>query len=340
MTAEIVPVASVDASFPPLHEAFPEPAPLHVYLGSLAPGSRPAMRRALQLIVDTIQSDPRRVSLESFPWWLMKNIHMMRIRSILAETKAPATVNKSLAAARGMFKTCRRLELMSADACAAASDVPRVRGSRLPSGRALSPEEIERLLGSISQTSALGCRNRALLLLLALGGVRRAEACGLAVTDYDVSAQTLRIHGKGNKERSIPVNRTLAQALHIWMSRRGNAPGPLFCRGNRADVVFTARPFSPNGLYRMLQKLATRAEVEKISPHDFRRTFISALLDRPQNDLVTVSKLVGHANVTTTARYDRRDERSKQRAVESLDDLLGGTRNGNTPQSLRSASRK
>lgn len=301
----------------------PDQNPVLVYLGSLAAGSRPAIHDALQLIVDTISGNPRAVPAETFPWWLLKNAHMMRVRSVLAETKAPATVNKAITAARGVFKYCRRLELMTADACQSASDVPRVRGSRLPAGRALTPDELERLLEHIPTGTALGARNRALVLLLAFGGLRRQEASGLTIADYDASTLVLRVRGKGNKERDVPVNRTLHRAIAAWLAHRGREPGPLFCRGNRADMLFPSKPFSANGLYRMFQKLAERASVLKISPHDFRRTFISALLDRPENDLVTVSKLVGHANVTTTARYDRRDERSKKRAVESLNNFTG-----------------
>jgi integrase len=146
--------------------------------------------------------------------------------------------------------------------------------------------------------------------------LRRTEVSQLRLTDYNPIDRTLLIRGKGNKERSLPVNRTLAATLDQWLRTRGPVDGPLFCRGSKADRIFPGEKFSPDGIYLVIRNLAEQASVLKISPHDFRRTFISALLDK--TDINTVSKLVGHASVTTTARYDRRDEKQKRDAVESL----------------------
>lgn len=297
--------------------------PVIVYVGSLAEGSRRTIRGALQLIVDTITQQPGVFPAEDFPWWQLRNHHLLKVRIELAETHAPATVNKALIAARQVFAFCRRFGLMSADECANAGDIKLLKGTRLPTGRALTPEEFQRLLNTISPKTPLGARDRALVCLLVQTGMRRTEVTLLSLQDYDQNTYTLRVLGKGNKQRAVPVSQMLRRELGVWLKIRGDQPGPLFYRGKRPGRIVPDHAMSADGVYRLVRRLARRAGVLQISPHDFRRTFISALLDIPENDLATVSKLVGHASVETTVRYDRRDEKAKRRAVDSLNKFTG-----------------
>jgi len=98
---------------------------------------------------------------------------------------------------------------------------------------------------------------------------------------------------------------------------RGSRPGALFCPVNKAGKV-NVRRVTSQAIYNALAKRAQQAGVAELSPHDFRRTFVSDLLDAGA-DIATVQRMAGHANIQTTARYDRRGEKAKQAAAELLD---------------------
>jgi integrase/recombinase XerD len=105
--------------------------------------------------------------------------------------------------------------------------------------------------------------------------------------------------------------------LERWLALRGDAPGPLLCRIWKGGQLQRDRSMNPDAVWRILQKRGRLAGLESFSPHDLRRTFCSDLLDAGV-DIVTVQKLAGHASPVTTAKYDRRGEEAKRRAVQKL----------------------
>ena len=104
--------------------------------------------------------------------------------------------------------------------------------------------------------------------------------------------------------------------LGDWLAVRGAAPGGLFVPINKGGKLAGHRMTS-RAVYTVLEKRRKEAGVVKLSPHDFRRTFVGDLLDAGV-DLSTVQRLAGHADPSTTARYDRRGEAAKRKAVEVL----------------------
>lgn len=105
-------------------------------------------------------------------------------------------------------------------------------------------------------------------------------------------------------------------ALAAWRAVRGDAPGALFCPVNKGGRV-TVRAMTEQAVWGVIKKRGGQPALQHLSPHDLRRTFVSDLLDAGA-DVVAVQHLVGHANVSTTARYDRRGEAAKRRAAELL----------------------
>ena len=122
--------------------------------------------------------------------------------------------------------------------------------------------------------------------------------------------------GKDGKERVVYATNGTGAALAVWLEIRGTKPGALLRPVDKAGRVIARRMTDQAVLY-ILRKRATQAGIERFTPHDLRRTFISHLLDA-EVDLATVQRLAGHSNVTTTARYDRRGEAAKRRAAELL----------------------
>ncbi len=150
-----------------------------------------------------------------------------------------------------------------------------------------------------------------------VGGVRRSELAGLDLADWTPDPPTLRVRrGKGDKERLVALAGGAARAVADWLALRGDRPGGLFLPVTQTGRIEGER-LSSNAVYKVLRKRLGQAGVAKLSPHDFRRTFVGDLLDAGI-DLATVQQLAGHASVTTTARYDRRGEATKRKAVEVL----------------------
>lgn len=328
--------------------------PVEAYLARLAPGSRRAQEGALRILVRVVQGlegpsrtdDRGRVVSTQIPpslitkrgvpsshipigggtwddpWCASKGTSTLvvagpALQRALLERYAPATAQRVMAAYRGVVREAWRQGRLSRDEADRALDLPPVRGSRLAAGRALEPAEVASL------RDVAGPRDRALLAVLLAGGLRRAEAASLTMDDVTIGVGsprscespperpdppappppcTLRVVGKGDKERLVLLAGSWSSDLLSWAVGRGG--GSIF-------------GLTGHGVWKAVRRLARRAGVQSLSPHDLRRTHASMMLDRGV-DLVTVQRMMGHADPRTTARYDRRDERALQRAAEAM----------------------
>lgn len=290
--------------------------PALVYLASLGTEhGRRTMTQTLDSIANLVSPGS---DLRSFPWASLRFQHTTAIRSKLAEDYAPATVNKMLSALRGTLKAAWQLGQMSAEDYQRAADLRSVRGETLPAGRAVTQGELVALVSACrNDPTPAGKRDGALLALLWACGLRRAEIVALNRADYDAETGELRIRkGKGRKERVVWVTNGATDALADWLAVRGDEAGALFHPVNKGGRIL-ATPMTSQAVYNMLDKRAAEARVKALSPHDLRRTFVGSLLDAGA-DIATVARLAGHANVQTTARYDRRPEEVKRKAAAML----------------------
>jgi site-specific recombinase XerD len=297
----------------------PDQHPAAVYLASLSPGSRRTMRQALGVVATLVAPGS---TVETFPWAGLQFQHVAAVRSKLAESYSPATANKILAAIRGTLRAAFTLGQVDSETYTRAISVKSIRGERVVKGRAISQGELRAMFSECDINTPAGARDAAILALGYGAGLRRHEVVHVDVGDYDAESGVLIVHGKGSKERRAFVTNGARAALEGWLGIRGAKAGALFLPVDKAGQV-QMRRMTDQSVYVILARLARKAGVPKFSPHDLRRSFIGDLLDAGA-DIVTVQALAAHANVTTTARYDRRGERTQRRAAELLHVPFGG----------------
>ena len=276
------------------------------------------MRQALDVVAAILTAE--QCNHITLPWGALRFQHAQAVRAALMEHYSAATANKMLSALRQTLGMAWRLGYLSAEEYQRTVDLKPVIGENpdAATGRALSFGEWTALFAvCAADGTAAGVRDAALLALLKVGGLRRAEVAGLQLSDYDLVTGALTVRGKRNKTRIVPIEDTgTKDALADWLYLRADRPGSLFLRIRKGGKV-TEAGLTDQGIYHILNKRRQQAKTAAFTPHDLRRTFAGDLLDAGV-DLPTVQQLMGHASANTTARYDRRGERAKRSAVQKL----------------------
>ena len=174
-------------------------------------------------------------------------------------------------------------------------------GKRLPAN--LDADRMARLL-DIPGEGPLVARDRAMLELLYSSGLRLAELTGLNMPDIDSADQVVRVTGKGNKERIVPVGRKALQALAIWRQERPALADP----GEQALFVSNrGSRISKRSVQARIEHWAKQQGIDtRVYPHLFRHSFATHLLES-SHDLRGVQELLGHANISTTQVYTHLD---------------------------------
>lgn len=223
-----------------------------------------------------------------------------------------------MTALRRVLTIAYKLELMDATSYRKATDLPSIKATSRITGRALTTTEITSIMSvCVSDRSLQGVRDAALIVILRGTGLRRAEIVKLNKSDFQVETGKLEVcKGKGGKDRTVYLPQAAIPYVVKWLKVRGQTPGALLCPIRKGGEI-QYRHLSSQSVLLIVQKRADQAGVKTFSPHDFRRTFCSDLLDAGV-DIVTVQKLAGHASPSTTAKYDRRGESTKRNAVQNL----------------------
>lgn len=290
--------------------------PAAVYLSVLSHGSRSTMRQALNAIASMLSNG--KCDAMTLDWSKLRYEHTIAVQGILLEKYEPTTAQKMMCALRRVLKEAHRLRLIDSETYETAVDLPSIKATKRLRGRALSADEITALLKACrDDPTPQGVRDAALIGILRGAGLRRAEVVKLKLSDFKPDTSALEVRGgKGGKDRTVYLPDAAISLVEDWLTIRGTEPGSLLCPIRKGGQV-ELRQMTPQAVLLIVQKRAQQAGVESFSPHDFRRTFCSDLLDAGI-DIVTVQKLAGHASPVTTAKYDRRGEEVKRRAVQKL----------------------
>ena len=215
---------------------------------------------------------------------------------------AEATVARELVAIRMFLRHLFNEERLKRDPAALLS-APRLRRT-LP--HTLTADDVDRLLQAASIGGWRGDRDRALLEVIYATGARVSEAVGLRTDAIEPSLRVLRLHGKGDKQRLVPVGERAREALAAWLhGTRRSLPGAL----SRPEVFLSksGRPLSRNDAWRRVRAAAQRAGITvKVSPHTLRHSFATHLIEGGA-DLRSVQELLGHASIQTTEIYTHVD---------------------------------
>ncbi|MEM6484645.1 MAG: site-specific integrase [Pseudomonadota bacterium] len=293
--------------------------PVDIMLADL---TSPNSRRTYESRLDGVgRLLPVPMPARSIPWQNLRYEHVVAIKKALSDSgQSSASVNATIAALRKITEVCVRLKLMSRGDMMGVHDVKPLRTSRLPAGREVRIGELEAIIRRClsSDNKAAAWRDVAIIGFLYICGLRRFEVAHIDVEDLDRENATLSLIGKGDKERLAYLDPGTMTAVKNWLVHRGDFGGPLFLPLRRSGkVIYDQGGVSPQTIYDVVKKRQRQAGVENCAPHDFRRSFGTELM-RQGIDLPTVQRLMGHADPSTTARYDVRSAEEDRRATRGL----------------------
>ncbi|MBH3311374.1 tyrosine-type recombinase/integrase [Pseudomonas mosselii] len=296
--------------------------PLLQYLARLAPSSQLTMRYILQDAADRLGFADGDIA--DVPWHRLEPGHVIALGAALrADGYAPNTSSLYVNAVRGVMNEAWRQGLIDHEQLLMIREVKPAGGSRLPPGRNLRRNLIRELMDvCAADPRPQGVRDAAILALLYGTGMRKSESVDVDLDQVDFQERSVQVLAKGNRQLVKYAPAWAFDKLQAWLDlRRQHLPAGerddsfLFNRIRRGSHITRAR-ITKHAIYYIARQRGAQVGA-KIMPHDFRRAFITRVIE--EHDLSIAQKLAHHANIQTTASYDRRDDNERRRAVERFD---------------------
>jgi integrase/recombinase XerD len=256
-----------------------------------------------------------RLSLEAFSKWCSATLGISAAAEItrahltdfLGHRKrlgfATSSIKLVVVAIKVFFRWLQSRNKISADP-AELLPLPRLE-QYLP--ETLNEQQVEQLLNALPDHGPLTARNRAIFEVLYACGIRVAELCGARIEDLDLDTRIIRVTGKGDKTRVIPVGSKAADALHLYLNRERPE---LVCKWTRSHLFLSVRgkALTPDRIWQLVKETARMAGLEQnVYPHLLRHSFATHLLGNGA-DLRIIQELLGHSDISTTQIYTHVDQ--------------------------------
>ncbi|MGI8907780.1 MAG: tyrosine-type recombinase/integrase [Candidatus Sumerlaeaceae bacterium] len=226
------------------------------------------------------------------------------------------TLSRVIASIRVLFEFCVSQKKLDA------SPAAYIHNPKLPRKLPiyLVDSELKRLLNAPDPKDVNGCRDFAILVTLGFTGMRRQELVGLNVKSIDLERRSIKVLGKGSKERLIPMNEFVMKALNSYLEVRPATGDPEAVFLNRNGGRLTGR-----SIVNIVRKYVRKAGIgkDKISPHKLRHTF-ATLLHMNEVDILEIKSLLGHASITSTQIYTHTNAGKLRTAVDRLNHFSVG----------------
>jgi integrase/recombinase XerD len=214
----------------------------------------------------------------------------------------PRSMARILSGIRSFFSFLIYTDVIEADPCELVEG-PKI-GMKLP--EVLTVEEIDRIINAVDMSKNEGQRNRAMLETLYSCGLRVSELINLKISDLYFKDEFIRVTGKGDKQRLVPISPRAIREIELYMAERNEGR----IKPGFEDYLFLARwgnSISRIQVFQLIKSLAVVAGVKKnISPHTFRHSFATHLLEGGAN-LIAIQNMLGHESITTTEIYTHMD---------------------------------
>ena len=294
-------------------------APVVLYLERLAPSSRQTMRYVLQDAADRLGVED--VTIDEFPWHQLQPGHITALVAALrADGYAPNTSSLYVNAIRGVMNQAWQQSLITQDHLLKIRAVKAGGGTRLSKGRNLRRTLIRELMDvCAADPRPQGLRDAAIIAILYGSGMRKSESVNMDLSQINVAERSLQVMGKGNKELIKFAPAWAFEKLEAWLAfRRAHLPEGvsdddfLFNRIRRGNHI-TRERITKHAIYYIAKQRGKQVGVN-IMPHDFRRSFITRVIE--EYDVSIAQKLAHHANIATTVSYDMRDDNERRNATD------------------------
>jgi len=253
-------------------------------------------------------------TLEAAPLDINRGLFRAYLAQIRADGFAPASITRKVSTIHSFYRYLLMNGHTDRDLLSGVS-APK-KPKRLPSF--LSQDRLEALLESASGTSPLSVRDRAILELLYASGIRLSEVTSANLADLDLEEQTLRVRGKGNKERIV----LMGNAAKDWLRTYLEGVRPNLAVDSQETAIFLSRQggrLSSRSVQKLVRKYAKKAHLPQgVWPHLLRHTFATHMLDGGA-ELRVVQELLGHSDLNTTQIYLHvTEERQRQKYTEAF----------------------